>query len=396
MITTINLSSIRTDGGTQSRAAIDQQVADDYASAMSDGALLPPVTVFHDGTHYWLADGFHRVHAAVGLGWLQVDAAVRQGTQRDAVLFSLSANAVHGLRRSNADKRRAVEVVLADPEWSTWSQGEIAKACGVSREYVNRVVSERRSPALVIDHRSAGEPDTVTSDDGPPRDWDNVPKEPPTDQGAQGDDEMPARRSDDAGAVAALFNRAPIAIATSAPPAEEKKKPRNGDEWYTPDGPKRIASRIRRFLGHIELDPASCDAANLTIQAERFFTKEDDGLSKIWIAKTFFLNPPYSLAGEFVGQAIASYEAGNLGEGFMLLNANTSSAWFTPLWSHLLCFIEGRVSFDAGDGGDSATGWSPSVLVYFGPRPEEFARDFADLGAIVTRLTPAVERQGAA
>ena len=35
----------------------------------------------------------------------------------------------HGLRRSNADKRRAVLTLLNNEEWAKWSAREIAKAC---------------------------------------------------------------------------------------------------------------------------------------------------------------------------------------------------------------------------------------------------------------------------
>jgi hypothetical protein len=43
------------------------------------------------------------------------------------------------LRRSNADKRRAVETLLADPEWMTWSDNAIAKACAVSPRTVSAI-----------------------------------------------------------------------------------------------------------------------------------------------------------------------------------------------------------------------------------------------------------------
>ncbi|MGT2479599.1 hypothetical protein ACU4GR_13540 [Methylobacterium oryzae CBMB20] len=49
----------------------------------------------------------HRRHAAglhAGLGELPCE--VRQGGLRDAILHSAGANAAHGLRRTNADKRR--------------------------------------------------------------------------------------------------------------------------------------------------------------------------------------------------------------------------------------------------------------------------------------------------
>lgn len=124
------------DGGTQPRAAIDDTTARDYADAMTEGAQFPPVVIFYDGSDHWLADGFHRVHAALLCGLLDIDADVRQGTRRDAVLYSVGANADHGMRRTNADKRRAVEVLLRDAEWGSWSNREVARRCGVADTFV--------------------------------------------------------------------------------------------------------------------------------------------------------------------------------------------------------------------------------------------------------------------
>ena len=128
----LRLDLIRTDGGTQTRAEVREDVVREYADAMTDGATFPAVTVFYDGSEYWLADGFHRYAAARLLNWLEIDADVRQGTRRDAVLHSVGANAQHGLRRTNADKRRAVETLLRDEEWQGWSNRKIAEVCGVS------------------------------------------------------------------------------------------------------------------------------------------------------------------------------------------------------------------------------------------------------------------------
>lgn len=46
-------------------------------------------------------------------------------------------NAEHGLRRSHADKRRAVQMALEDPELGQCSNREIAKLCKVSHSFVN-------------------------------------------------------------------------------------------------------------------------------------------------------------------------------------------------------------------------------------------------------------------
>lgn len=135
----IGIDKIRTDGGTQPRSYIDAAVVDDYATAMEDGADFPPPIVFYDGTDYWLADGFHRFEAKRQNGNKTVKCDVRQGTQRDAVLFSVGANATHGMRRTNADKRRAVLVLLNDSEWSTKSDRWIADHASVSNRFVSNL-----------------------------------------------------------------------------------------------------------------------------------------------------------------------------------------------------------------------------------------------------------------
>lgn len=133
----VELSLIRTDGGTQPRAAIDVTLVETYATDMGRGDPFPPPVVFFDGADYWLADGFHRVNAAAVLKRDGLLCEVRQGTQRDAILYSVGANDSHGLRRTNEDKRRAVLRLLNDPEWSAWADREIARACRVSQPFVS-------------------------------------------------------------------------------------------------------------------------------------------------------------------------------------------------------------------------------------------------------------------
>lgn len=138
----VEISKIRRDGGTQPRAQLYEEVVAEYAEDMRQGAEFPPVTVFFDGEEYWLADGFHRVSAKESIGKKEVISEVHSGTQRDAVLHAAGANATHGLRRTNADKRRAVERLLRDFEWRRWSDNAIAKQCGVSQPLVGKMRDE--------------------------------------------------------------------------------------------------------------------------------------------------------------------------------------------------------------------------------------------------------------
>jgi hypothetical protein len=49
------------------------------------------------------------------LGLAKISADVREGSRRDAILYAVGANASHGLKRTNRDKRNAVRVLLKDP-----------------------------------------------------------------------------------------------------------------------------------------------------------------------------------------------------------------------------------------------------------------------------------------
>ena len=138
----LNLDKIRIDGGTQPRENIDEEIVSEYAMAMVEGESFPDVVVFNDGANYWLADGFHRYHASKKLSYLELNAEVKSGTKRDAVLYSVSANSKHGLRRTNADKRKAVLTLLNDEEWSEWSDREIARHAEVSNGFVSKLRRE--------------------------------------------------------------------------------------------------------------------------------------------------------------------------------------------------------------------------------------------------------------
>lgn len=133
------LTRIRADGGTQTRAELSLATVSQYRDDMEEGASFPPIVVFYDGTDHWLADGFHRFEASRAFGLPTIETEIRQGTQRDAVLYGVGANGTHGLRRTNADKRRAVETLLHDDEWRGWADREIARRCGVGNKFVGDV-----------------------------------------------------------------------------------------------------------------------------------------------------------------------------------------------------------------------------------------------------------------
>ncbi len=134
----IALSDIR-DGGAQMRVEMKPDVVREYADEMAAGTVFQPVEVYYDGSIYWLAEGYHRVAAARLIERETIDAEVLDGGERDAILHGIGSNASHGLRRTQADKRRAVERLLRDEEWGKWSNRKIAKVAKVDHKTVANV-----------------------------------------------------------------------------------------------------------------------------------------------------------------------------------------------------------------------------------------------------------------
>jgi DNA-binding Lrp family transcriptional regulator len=148
----VPIADIERDMLLQPRAELHRDWIEDYAADMVAGAKFPPIVVFFDGEKYWLGDGFHRIYAAEAAGLDKVLADVREGKRRDALLHSVSANAEHGHRRTNEDKRRAVDIMLTDPQWARWSDAKIAEQIGVHQT----TVSNRRRDLLSQENLKIG------------------------------------------------------------------------------------------------------------------------------------------------------------------------------------------------------------------------------------------------
>lgn len=181
MNSTIQISRITTDPALQSRVAINQAVVDEYAALRADS--FPPIVLFHDGENYHQADGEHRRLAAVKRGDKTISCEIRKGSKRDAILYSLSANAHHGLQRGPADKRKSCETLLADAEWGQKSIKWIAEqakvslsfAQGIAKEHTAKVGSPEKRLGRDGKLRPAKRKPTIRVVDG------DEPDEPPSD-----------------------------------------------------------------------------------------------------------------------------------------------------------------------------------------------------------------------
>jgi ParB family chromosome partitioning protein len=157
------------------------------------------------------------------------------------------------------------------------------------------------------------------------------------------------------------------------------------NEWFTPPEYIKAAATV---MGGIDLDPASCEAANRTVQADRFYTKEDDGLIQAWAGRVW-MNPPYSqpLIGKFTDKLVENVEAGNVEQACVLVNNATETGWFQPMLEacSAICLMRGRVKFLDAEGQDTGAPLQGQAVLYFGNNVPRFREVFSEFGVILRR-----------
>jgi ParB family transcriptional regulator, chromosome partitioning protein len=157
----------------------------------------------------------------------------------------------------------------------------------------------------------------------------------------------------------------------------------HGHEWFTGGEYIKFA---RAVLGKIDCDPASCAIANRTVRAATYFTKADDGLSQQWRGKVF-LNPPFQLAGQFVGKLVSEIESGRVKAAILLVPDATDTSWYHQALNTCaaFCIPRGRVQFyhpeksiglGGGKGGHS--------FFYFGTKVKAFSKLFGTIGLVIS------------
>jgi hypothetical protein len=138
----LSIQEIVVKGEIQQRVDQNQECVNDYTEEIAKGTRFPALDVFFDGKEHLLADGLHRLLAYKLAGVETVDVIVHDGDIWDAILYAAGANAEHGLRRTNADKRKAVTTILTGMKWQNWADGLIAEKCRVSQPFVSRIRAE--------------------------------------------------------------------------------------------------------------------------------------------------------------------------------------------------------------------------------------------------------------
>lgn len=130
------------------------------------------------------------------------------------------------------------------------------------------------------------------------------------------------------------------------------------DEWSTPQWLFDRLNNIYKFT----LDP--CASAENT-KCSKFYTAQDNGLTKSFANETVFINPPYSQCYEWTKKAFTEALSGTT--SVLLVPARMDSKWIhefclDPYVCKSLTFIRGRLKF--GNSKNSAP--FPSMIIEFG------------------------------
>ena len=168
--------------------------------------------------------------------------------------------------------------------------------------------------------------------------------------------------------------------------------------------PVEVLVAARELMGGVDLDPASCAEANTAVRARRYFTQEDDGLSKRWKGRVW-LNPPGGIDDNrdskpkvrwrhLVGEYVAGRASCALFLGFSIevLQTTQIDAGDLPIpLDFPFCVPSRRLAFLTVKNGSLVVGKSPThanVIVWLPPRcdarGEKFKEIFSRFGRVRT------------
>lgn len=160
------------------------------------------------------------------------------------------------------------------------------------------------------------------------------------------------------------------------------------NEHYTPHD---IINATKEVIGEIDLDPASNLIAQQWIGATKFYTKEDDGMSKNWEGRVW-LNPPYGKkskdnygAGKWFEKLHESYISGSVIEAIALGRGDSIGLKLLTK-NYVWCDCD-RISFLDEKGNIQSNPVPGSRIFYLGMRNTQFAKVFKQFGTILVNFT---------
>jgi len=142
------------------------------------------------------------------------------------------------------------------------------------------------------------------------------------------------------------------------------------NEWYTPHKLFDYLDNTFKFT----LDPC---ATHENKKCNKYYTLEDDGLSKSWSGETVFMNPPYGgHTADWLKKAEEERHNGTT-TVCLIVSSTDRSYWHEIIepFADEIWFLRGRVKF----GGQKTTAPFASAIVIFRPNQQSKKISFMDL-----------------
>lgn len=171
--------------------------------------------------------------------------------------------------------------------------------------------------------------------------------------------------------------------------------------WYTP--PQYI-EMARQVMGSIDHDPATCNVAQLWINATVWnsLATLESGLRIPWFGN-IWLNPPFDNTTLWLQKLYTEIQYKRVDQAIVLVNSNHGYKWYEQLWRMFpVCCVRERIEFLTDwTLADTMYGNGKSVWVgdhelmtkgqakrgqtfaYYGPNIEAFYNVFSTIGRVI-------------
>jgi hypothetical protein len=245
--------------------------------------------------------------------------------------------------------------------------------------------------------------------------------------------EMAELRANSYSKMAEAESEQPVKNSSNTPKKSSASKALHSSASQESYTPLEIWKDVAYVFGApVELDAATCEAARSATPTEKYFTKENDGLSQLWECDNFIVNPPggkknqelrtdpetgevklvqWGDSNQFLwySKAEAEYLDGNARQGIYVAFNDALRAMAPSVHNYPICWVNssatskcvkgGRLCFDRVDeNGDRVSQNSPThsnFFVFFPPNLENSTvEEVEDCKAAITRFKESFKKYG--
>ena len=152
------------------------------------------------------------------------------------------------------------------------------------------------------------------------------------------------------------------------------------NEWETP---REFFDELAQIF-NFTLDPC---ATPLTAKCEKYYTMEDNGLSKDWGGETVFMNPPYGRdIPKWVKKAYDESRKENTTVVCLIPSRTDTIYWHQYCMKAFeICFVKGRIKFGNNSQKDGNSAPFPSAVVIFKSDKDDDKSSYPRINAINNR-----------